>query len=164
VLFSVHLKATMMKVSDPIIFGHVVAAFFPTSSRSTATTSPRRRLPTTARRDLLPKIADAARGRRDQAPPSQAAYAERPGAGDGRLRQGHHQPARAERRHRRRLDAGDDPQSAARCGRRRAEHDTKAVIPDSLLRRIYQDRHRRLLQVARRLRPEDDGLGARTSA
>jgi len=28
VLFSVHLKATMMKVSDPIIFGHVVYVFF----------------------------------------------------------------------------------------------------------------------------------------
>jgi len=28
VLFSLHLKATMMKVSDPIIFGHVVAVFF----------------------------------------------------------------------------------------------------------------------------------------
>jgi isocitrate dehydrogenase len=29
VLFSAHLKATMMKVSDPIIFGHVVRAFLP---------------------------------------------------------------------------------------------------------------------------------------
>src|SRR5690606_15877718 len=28
VLYSVHLKATMMKVSDPIIFGHVVKTFF----------------------------------------------------------------------------------------------------------------------------------------
>ncbi|PXX23438.1 NADP-dependent isocitrate dehydrogenase [Arenibacter sp. ARW7G5Y1] len=28
VLFSVHLKATMMKVSDPVIFGHVVKVFF----------------------------------------------------------------------------------------------------------------------------------------
>ncbi|MCW2543210.1 MAG: isocitrate dehydrogenase [Frankiales bacterium] len=28
VLFSVHLKATMMKVSDPIIFGHVVRTYF----------------------------------------------------------------------------------------------------------------------------------------
>jgi len=28
VLFSLHLKATMMKVSDPIIFGHAVKAFF----------------------------------------------------------------------------------------------------------------------------------------
>ena len=29
VLYSVHLKATMMKVSDPIIFGKAVEAFFP---------------------------------------------------------------------------------------------------------------------------------------
>jgi isocitrate dehydrogenase len=29
VLFSIHLKATMMKVSDPIIFGHAVQAFLP---------------------------------------------------------------------------------------------------------------------------------------
>ena len=28
VLFSVHLKATMMKVSDPVIFGHVVSGFY----------------------------------------------------------------------------------------------------------------------------------------
>lgn len=28
VLFSVHLKATMMKVSDPIIFGHAVSVFY----------------------------------------------------------------------------------------------------------------------------------------
>jgi len=28
VLYSLHLKATMMKVSDPILFGHVVKAFF----------------------------------------------------------------------------------------------------------------------------------------
>ncbi len=31
VLFSVHLKATMMKVTDPIVFGHVVRAFFPST-------------------------------------------------------------------------------------------------------------------------------------
>ena len=30
VLFSIHLKATMMKVSDPIIFGHVVKTYFHT--------------------------------------------------------------------------------------------------------------------------------------
>jgi isocitrate dehydrogenase len=29
VLYSVHLKATMMKVSDPIMFGHAVRTFFP---------------------------------------------------------------------------------------------------------------------------------------
>jgi isocitrate dehydrogenase len=29
ILFSLHLKATMMRISDPIIFGHTVEAFFP---------------------------------------------------------------------------------------------------------------------------------------
>jgi isocitrate dehydrogenase len=29
VLYSIHLKATMMKVSDPIIFGHALSTFFP---------------------------------------------------------------------------------------------------------------------------------------
>ena len=29
VLFSLQVKATMMRVSDPIIFGHAVQAFFP---------------------------------------------------------------------------------------------------------------------------------------
>ncbi|RAJ58383.1 isocitrate dehydrogenase [Streptomyces sp. Amel2xB2] len=38
VLFSVHLKATMMKVSDPIIFGHVVRAFFPKTFAEYGTT------------------------------------------------------------------------------------------------------------------------------
>ncbi|MEA1911452.1 MAG: NADP-dependent isocitrate dehydrogenase, partial [Spirochaetota bacterium] len=28
ILFSVHLKATMMKISDPIIFGHIVSVFY----------------------------------------------------------------------------------------------------------------------------------------
>ena len=28
VLFSVHLKATMMKISDPIMFGHFVSVFY----------------------------------------------------------------------------------------------------------------------------------------
>ena len=30
-LFSLHLKATMMKVSDPILFGHAVSSFFKNS-------------------------------------------------------------------------------------------------------------------------------------
>ncbi|WP_149276056.1 NADP-dependent isocitrate dehydrogenase [Pareuzebyella sediminis] len=41
VLFSLHMKATMMKVSDPVIFGHAVEAFFPkvfTKYKATFTT------------------------------------------------------------------------------------------------------------------------------
>ena len=36
-LFSLHMKATMMKVSDPIIFGHAVSVYFDTLLRSTQT-------------------------------------------------------------------------------------------------------------------------------
>ena len=43
VLFSVHLKATMMKISDPIIFGHVVRAFFPETFARYGDTLGRRR-------------------------------------------------------------------------------------------------------------------------
>lgn len=38
VLFSVHLKATMMKVSDPVIFGHAVKAYFATVFEKHGTT------------------------------------------------------------------------------------------------------------------------------
>ena len=78
VLFSVHLKATMMKVSDPIIFGHVVQAFFPTlfeqygEQLAAAGLSPERR-PRRHPRGLD----DAARGRRRSRRPS------RPGLADG---------------------------------------------------------------------------------
>ena len=43
VLFSVHLKATMMKVSDPIIFGHVVQRVLPGAVRRARRRTGRRR-------------------------------------------------------------------------------------------------------------------------
>jgi isocitrate dehydrogenase len=58
VLFSVHLKATMMKVSDPVIFGHVVSVFFKDLFASRAETFAR--LGVSANNglgDLLAKIA-----------------------------------------------------------------------------------------------------------
>ena len=116
VLFSVHLKATMMKVSDPIIFGHAVQAFFPTlfeqygEQLAAAGISPNDGLGA-----LLSAAAATARGRGDRGR-RRAGSRRRPGDGDGRLRQGHHQPARALRRHHRRLDAGDDPARRATCG------------------------------------------------
>ena len=58
VLFSLHMKATMMKVSDPIIFGHACASSSPTSSRSTGDLE---RLGVDVNNgfgDLLEKIAD----------------------------------------------------------------------------------------------------------
>jgi isocitrate dehydrogenase len=95
VLLSLHLKATMMKVSDPIIFGHAVRVFF---------------------KELLAKHADTFdelgvdlnNGFGDLMEKIQSL---RDGSATG-LRQfgsGHHQSARAERRDRRRVDAGADP-------------------------------------------------------
>ena len=96
VLFSVHLKATMMKVSDPIIFGHVVQAFFPQVFERVRRAARRRRPQPQqrARRDprrprRCPRTARRSRRR------SRQGIADGPRAGDGRLRQGHHQPARA---------------------------------------------------------------------
>ena len=86
VLFSVHLKATMMKVSDPIIFGHVVRAFFP-KTFAAVRRGARRGRPDPERRPRRhpqgPGV--AARGRRDQGVLRRRAR-RGPGAGDGRLR------------------------------------------------------------------------------
>ncbi len=49
----------------------------------------------------------------------EAEYAQASGAGDGQFRQGHHQPARAQRRDHRRVDAGDDPRLRQDVERRR---------------------------------------------
>jgi len=57
VLFSVHLKATMMKVSDPIIFGHAVAAYFkPVFERHAATFKELGVDPSNGMGDLLAKL------------------------------------------------------------------------------------------------------------
>ena len=71
---------------------------------------------------------------------------------------GHHQPARAVRRHRRRLDAGHDPHVRPHVGpgRQRGRH--ARGHPGLVVRRDLPGRHRRLPRP-RRLRPVDDGLG-----
>ncbi len=141
VMFSLHVKATMMKVSHPIVFGHAVRIFYKEAfdkhgklfdelgvnvNNGMANLYDKiETLPTIEARGDHPRPA-----RLPRAPPR---------AGDGRLGQGHHQPARAERRDRRRLDAGDDPRRRQDVGRRRPPKDTKAVIPESTFARIYQE-------------------------
>jgi len=56
VVFIAELKATMMKVSDPLIFGAVVSSFFPTSSRSTPKRSATRVDPNQGLGDLYARI------------------------------------------------------------------------------------------------------------
>jgi isocitrate dehydrogenase len=81
VLFSLHLKATMMKVSDPILFGHCVSVFFADVFEKYAATFKRLGVdPNNGLGDLLAKVetlpdAEKAAIKADIA----ATYARRPG-------------------------------------------------------------------------------------
>ena len=65
-------------------------------------------------------------------------------AGDGRFEQGDHQPARAERRDHRRLDAGRDPRVGSDVGTRRQAARHEGDDSRSLVRRHLSGDHRRL--------------------
>ena len=158
VLFSVHLKATMMKVSDPIIFGHAVRAYFARRVRgarrgaASVGRRPQRRPGRAAEGD---RVAARRRARRDRRGDRRRVRA-RAGAGDGRLRPRHHQPARAQRRDHRRVDAGRDPLLGPDVERRRRAAGRQVRDPRPLLRGALR-RDRRPLPRARRVRPGDDG-------
>ena len=158
VLFSVHLKATMMKVSDPIIFGHVVRAFLPEVFERYGDVL----LPAglngnnglgaiLAGLDALPQ-GDEIRAAIDAGlaagPPLAMVDSDR---GITNL----HVPS----------DVIVDASMPAMIrigghmwGPDGAEADTLAVIPDSSYAGDLPGRHRRLPR-ARRVRPDDDGLG-----
>lgn len=80
VLFSVHLKATMMKVSDPIIFGHVVSVFFEDVFAKHADTFAKLGVnPNLGLGDLHKKVATLPAGERDVIEADiKACYAARP--------------------------------------------------------------------------------------
>ena len=82
---------------------------------------------------------------------------------DGRLRPRHHQPARAERHHRRRLDAGDDPHVRADVEQARRAAGLQGRDPRLQLRRRVPGRDRRL-PGQRCVRPGHDGFGAQRRA
>ena len=154
VLFSVHLKATMMKVSDPIIFGHVVRAFFPAlftehaEALAAAGVSPNDGLGALLK--AVQKLPD------DQREAIEAAVKQ--GLDDGpKLAMvdsdngitNLHVP---ERRDRRRLDARDDPHLRPHVGPRRRRGRHPRGDPRLVVRRDLPGRHRRL-PGPRRLRP-----------
>ena len=149
-----------MKVSDPIIFGHAVRAFFPKTFAKYGDALAAAGLnPNDGLGAILKRPGRAARAAREIKASFDAELAAGPAAGDGRLRPRHHQPARAERRHRRRLDAGHDPHLRPHVGPGRQGGRHAGRHPGQQLRRRLPGRHRRLPR-ARRLRPGHDGLGA----
>ncbi|HUB10858.1 MAG TPA: NADP-dependent isocitrate dehydrogenase [Acetobacteraceae bacterium] len=81
VLFSLHLKATMMKVSDPILFGHCVSEFFADVFAKHAATLQRLGVnPNNGVAELLAKVETLPAAEREAIKADMAAeYAQRPG-------------------------------------------------------------------------------------
>jgi isocitrate dehydrogenase len=140
VLFSLHLKATMMKVSDPIIFGHAVRVFFADVFARHAATLDRLGVDVNnGFGDLLEKI-EALRGEEREAIEAdiQAAYAKRPSLAMVNSDKGItnlHVPSDII------IDASMPPMIRDSGGMWNPEgelQDCKAVIPDSSYAGVYQ--------------------------
>ncbi|MCF6194291.1 MAG: NADP-dependent isocitrate dehydrogenase, partial [Kangiellaceae bacterium] len=80
ILFSIHLKATMMKVSDPIMFGHVVSVFFKDAFEKHADTFAEINVnPDNGLESVLDKVATLPDGKRQEIEKDiQACYENRP--------------------------------------------------------------------------------------
>jgi hypothetical protein len=123
VLLSLHLKATMMKVSDPIMFGHCVSVYY---------------------KDALEKHAEAL---------NEIGVNLNNGLADV---YGHHQPARAQQHHRRRVDAQRRPRRRQDVEQRRRASGLYRHGPRSLLCDHVRGNPRGR-QEERAVRPLDDG-------
>ena len=102
VMFSLHVKATMMKVSHPIVFGHCVKIFYREAfeKHGALFKEPRHQRQQRHDRPLhQDRIAAAEQSRTKSSVICMLAMSI-VRAGDGRLGQGHHQLPLAERRHR----------------------------------------------------------------
>jgi isocitrate dehydrogenase len=141
VLFSVHLKATMMKVSDPIIFGHVVSVFFKEVFEKHASTFKELGIsPNNGLGDLYAKIKSLPDDKREEIESDiQAAYEKGPKLGMVNSDKGItnlHVPSDVI------IDASM-PAALRNSGRMWGPdgelHDTKFVIPDSSYAGVYQE-------------------------
>jgi len=140
VLFSLHMKATMMKVSDPIIFGHAVRVFFREVFEKHEATIERLNVdPNNGLGDLLQKIDELPDAERAAIVTDiEAVYAERPGIAMVNSDKGItnlHVPSDII------IDASMPPMIRDSGGMWNSEgelQDCKAVIPDSSYSGVYQ--------------------------
>ena len=139
VLFSLHLKATMMKVSDPIIFGHAVRVFFDSVFTKHEATLKRLGVnPNDGFGDLIAKIAALPENERSAIEADiQAVYEDGPGIAMVNSDRGItnlHVPSDII------IDASIPPMIRDSGGMWNAENklqDCKAIIPDSSYAGIY---------------------------
>jgi len=140
VLFSLHLKATMMKVSDPIIFGHAVRVFFADVFEKHAATLERLGVDVNnGFGDLLERIAELPEAERSEIEADiQATYASRPALAMVNSEKGItnlHVPSDII------IDASMPPMIRDSGGMWNPDgelQDCKAVIPDSSYAGVYQ--------------------------
>ena len=140
VLFSLHVKATMMKIADPIVFGHAVSVFFADVIEKHAATL--KRLGVNLNNgfgDLLTKIETLPAAEKDAIKADIAAqYAKRPGVAMVNSDKGItnlHVPSDVI------VDASMPAMirdSGRMWGADGKLHDTKAVIPDRCYATLYQ--------------------------
>ncbi|APR35912.1 NADP-dependent isocitrate dehydrogenase [Paraburkholderia sp. SOS3] len=140
VLFSVHLKATMMKVSDPILFGEVVSAFYKDVLAKHADTLAAAGFnPNNGIGDLYARLGDLPASTRDAIEADIAAqYAQRPPLAMVNSDKGItnlHVPSDVI------IDASMPAmirESGKMWGADGALHDAKAVVPDRCYAGVYQ--------------------------
>lgn len=140
VLFSVHLKATMMKVSDPILFGHVVSVFFKDVFEKHSETFKKLGIsPNNGLGDLYNKISSLSDEKRKEIEDDiQATYERRPELAMVNSDKGItnlHVPSDVI------IDASMPAairNSGRMWGRDGKAHDTKFLIPDSSYAGVYQ--------------------------
>ncbi|MFO0819022.1 MAG: NADP-dependent isocitrate dehydrogenase [Pirellulales bacterium] len=141
VLFSVHLKATMMKVSDPIIFGHVLRAYFqPVFDKHADSLKEAGVDPNNGLADMLARVDKLPADRRDAILADiEAVYRERPALAMVDSAKGItnlHVPSDVI------IDASMPAafrDSGCMCGPDGKLHDMKAVIPDRCYAGVYQE-------------------------
>ena len=141
VLFSLHLKATMMKISDPKIFGHAVSVFFKDVFEKHAAVFPKLGVdPDNGLGDLYAKIKTLPDAQRAAIEADiQACYKNRPELAMVNSDKGItnlHVPSDVI------IDASMPPMirdSGKMWGPDGKLHDTKAVIPDSSYAVVYQE-------------------------
>ena len=116
VMFSLHVKATMMKVSHPIVFGHAVKIFYKDAFAKHGKLFDELGVNVNnGLSDLYEKIEPCpTAARRDHRGPAQVSPRAPAGTGDGGFGQGHLQLPLAVGCHRRCVDARDD-RLEARC-------------------------------------------------
>jgi isocitrate dehydrogenase len=141
VLFSLHLKATMMKVSDPIMFGHAVTVYYADVFEKHGATFDELGVdPNNGIGDVYAKISDLPQAQRREIENDIAAvYAQRPAMAmvdSDRGITNLHVPSNVI------IDASMPAairSSGKMWGADGQLHDTKAVIPDRCYARIYQE-------------------------